>query len=353
MAEGLQEKTEKATGKKRRETRQEGQVVKSVEVISVAVLLAGLLALYFGGKYIYVNLEEFMKELFSFESVLNLNDQYIINLLIKVLSKFVLTVLPVFAAVFLIALAVNIVQVGFVISFKAISPKFNKLNFITGFAKLFSLKSFVEALKSFLKLIVVGGVAYFSIKGEIDIISHLYDKSLASIYIYILNISFKIFIWVIIVMMVIAIFDYIYQKWQFEQQIKMTKEEVKEERKQMEGDPKVKAKIRSIQLDAARKRMMQDVSDADVIVTNPTHLSIAIKYDSDVMSVPKVVAKGAGIIAEKIKEIAKKSNVPVVENKELARNLYGIVEVGSDIPSELFQAVAQLLAYVYKLKGKI
>ncbi len=353
MAEGLQEKTEKATEKKRRETRQEGQVVKSVEVVSVFVLLAGLLALYFSGEYVYTNLTGLMKDLFRFESVFNLNDQYIINLLVRVLSKFILTVLPVLAAVFLIAFAINIVQVGFLISFKAIKPKFSKLNPITGFTKLFSLKSLVEALKSILKLITVGGVAYYCIKDEVNIISHLYDRSVGDIFLYILNISFKIFIWVMIVMMVIAIFDYIYQKWQFEQQIKMTKEEVKEERKQMEGDPKIKAKIRSIQLETARKRMMQDIPDADVIVTNPTHLSVAVKYDAAVMNVPKVVAKGAGVVAEKIKKIAKENNVPVVENKELARNLYSTVEVGANIPSELFQAVAQVLAYVYKLKGKI
>ncbi len=169
---------------------------------------------------------------------------------------------------------------------------------------------------------------------------------------YMMKVTYKIFIWVIIPMTVVALLDYMYQKWQFEEKLKMTKQEVKEEHKQAEGNPQVKQRIRALQFEAARKRMMAEVPKADVIVTNPTHLAVAIVYNPMAMRAPKVVAKGAGLIAAKIRELATEAQVPIIENKELARNLYKTVDIGKEIPGDLYRAVAEILAYVYRMKGK-
>jgi len=180
----------------------------------------------------------------------------------------------------------------------------------------------------------------------------MYHWEVGAILIYMLKVIFKIFIWVSMVMLLLAIADYAFQRWQFEKQLKMTKQEVKDEMKQTEGDPLVKSRIKSIQIQTARRRMMQEVPEADVVVTNPTHLAMAIRYDSGSMGAPRVVAKGAGHVAERIKQLASDHHIPVIENKKLAQNLYKLVKLGEEVPIQLYQAVAELLAYVYKLKGK-
>jgi len=195
-------------------------------------------------------------------------------------------------------------------------------------------------------------VAYYSIKGEITQISNLYDYGIGQILLFILKVSFWIFIKVCLIMIVVALIDYAYQKWKFLDDQKMTKKEVKDETKQTEGDPLVKSRIRQLQHQAARKRMMADVPHADVVVTNPTRLAVALKYDGTKMDAPTVIAKGAGPVAENIRRIARENDVPLVEDKQLARNLYSSIDIGQEVSMELYQAVAELLAYVYKLKGK-
>jgi flagellar biosynthetic protein FlhB len=265
---------------------------------------------------------------------------------------FLVFVLPVMGAVFIAAFIANYVQVGFQLSGKAITPKLSKFNIVKGVGRLFSLRSLVELAKTVLKLTIIGTVAYFAVKGEVADILKLYNEDVPYIFLFILKGFLKIFIWVLIVMIVVAVADYFYQKWQHEKDLKMTKQEVKEEHKETEGDPQVKSRIRSLQQQAARKRMMSSVPDADVVVTNPTHLAVAIQYDPLKMNAPKVVAKGAGLVAKRIREIAKEHHIPVVENKELARNLYKTIDIGETIGTEFFKGVAELLAYVYKLKGK-
>ncbi len=350
--ENFQEKTETATPKKREKTREEGQTAKSVEVPSVFVLLAGILVLYFSGYLSFKNLTGIMRHSFTFNSIPDFNIQYIVILLDTFLGRVFLFMLPVFIAIFAVALLSNFLQVGFVFSYKAIIPKFSKLNIIKGFGRLFSIKSLMELVKSILKLSIIGIVTYFVVKSELDKIVSLYNCSVGQILLYMCKVSFKIFIWTISVMIIIAILDYLFQKWQFEEQIKMTKQEVKDESKQAEGDPQVKARIRSLQQQAARRRMMQEVPKADVVVTNPIHLALAIQYDALSMNAPKIIAKGAGAVAERIKALARKNSVPIVENKELAQNLYKTVDIGDEVPVSLFKAVAELLAYVYRLKGK-
>lgn len=350
--ESMQEKTEPATEKKRREAREEGDVARSVEIPSVFVLLGGVCAIYMAAGFMYKNLVTVMRGCFMFDHVPDFTDKHCISLLYRYSAEFFLTFAPVMVTVFLMAFLTNIYMVGFQISWKAIGIKFSKLDPVNGLKKKFSLMSLVELLKSIVKLLIIGFLAWFAVRGELDRLVHLYDFTVGQIMLYLMKVVFKIFLWVIIPMMAMAIVDYLYQKWQFEEKLKMTKQEVKEEHKQTEGDPQIKSRIKTLQYEAARKRMMSDVPKADVIVTNPTHIAVAIKYDPLTMKAPKVVAKGAGVIAEKIKEIAATSRVPIIENKELARNLYKTVSIGSEIPGNFYRAVAEVLAYVFKMKGK-
>lgn len=355
MAEDPQgggEKSEDASSKKLSKAREEGQVAKSMEVASVFVLLAGVLALYYSGYHLYTNFLAVMSDSFVFNQVPLLNDVEAVHLLFLYTERIFIMLASLLAAVFVAAFLSNVVQVGFEISWKAIEPKFSKLDPIKGIGKIFSSKSLVEFVKSIVKIVIIFAVAYSAVKGKSIEIARLYDHSTAYILLYILKVCFYIFIKVILIMVLLALLDYAFQKWKFLEDQKMTKQEVKDEHKQTEGDPQIKSRIRRLQAEAAQKRMMAEVPDADVVVTNPTRLAIAVKYDGMTMNAPMVLAKGAGAVAANIRRIAEESNVPLVEDKELARNLYKIVDIGEEVPSELFQSVAEILAYVYKLKGK-
>jgi flagellar biosynthetic protein FlhB len=210
----------------------------------------------------------------------------------------------------------------------------------------------MELFKSLLKLAIVGGVGYLIVKGEINNVSSLGFMEIHPIISYILVTTYKIFIACTIAMVFLVGIDYAFQKWDFEKRLKMSKKELKDEFKKTEGDPLIKSRIRSIQMQMARKRMMHDIPNADVVITNPTHLAVALKYDSLVMNAPKLIAKGSGEIAKRIKELAAKHNIPTVENKELARTLYSLVEIGQEVPGVLYQSVAEVLAYIYRIKAQ-
>jgi flagellar biosynthetic protein FlhB len=351
-SEGGGEKTEDASSRKLDKAREEGQVSKSTEIPSVVVLLAGVLAIYAFANFMYQRVLVVMHDGFIFTGVPLLNDVESVHLMFKSTQSLFIVLAPLLGAVFVAALASNIFQVGFVISWKAIEPKLSRIDPIKGFAQKFNSRALMEFLKSILKIIIIFTVSYMVVKSEILNIIRLYDNSIETILLYILKIAYEIFIKVLLVMVVLAVLDYAFQKWKFLEDQKMTKQEVKDEHKQTEGDPQVKSRIRQLQAEAARKRMMADVPGADVVVTNPTRLAVAIKYDAISMEAPTVVAMGAGAVAANIRRIARESDVPLVENKVLARNLYKMVEVGQEVPSELFQTVAELLAQVYKLKGK-
>jgi flagellar biosynthetic protein FlhB len=218
--------------------------------------------------------------------------------------------------------------------------------------KFVSLKSMVELVKSMFKIVIVGGVAYVIVEKEMHYFPSLMQQSVVDILLFIASVTFKIFFFVCLVLIFLAALDYVYQRWQHEKSLKMTKQEVKDERKQTEGDPKIKARIRSIQLEMAQRRMMEAIPEADVVITNPTHLALAIKFDAKEMIAPTVLAKGSGFIAERIKEVAREHNVPIVEDKPLAQAMFKLVEIGDFIPIELYRAVAEVLAYVYRLKGQ-
>lgn len=350
--EGGGEKTEDASSRKLEKAREEGQVAKSQEVPAVFVLLGGILSLYVFSMFTYEAFVSVSRYNFVFEKIPEITKTQIVELLAVSLREMFFACLPAFLAVFVMALISNFAQVGFAVSWKAMEPKISKLNPISGFKEKFSSRALVEFVKSLLKIGIISVVVYLSISGDISRIARLYDRTPGSILVFILDALFWIFLKVCLIMLIVAVIDYTYQKWKFLEDQRMTKKEVKDENKQTEGDPQVKSRIKQLQTEAARKRMMAEVPEADVVVTNPTHLAVALKYDSVSMDAPGVVAKGAGPVAENIRWIASENDIPVVEDKPLARNLYSQVDIGDEVPSEFYQAVAELLAYVYKLKGK-
>lgn len=352
FAEG--EKTEKATPKKRREAREEGQVFQSKEISSVFILLISFLAFNILGKFILKNLIELMKYLFS--SFQNLDDIFTQdNIRIKFLSiiaVFLKVSSPILITTYFASLIINYLQVGFLFTTKPLEPKFSRINPIEGFKRIFSKKAFVELGKSIIKILLIGYVAYSFIKKRIGILVNLPSMAPIQILKNFSNLSFQFGIRILGVLLVVSALDYFYQWWDYEKNLMMSKEELKEEFKQTEGDPLVKSKIKEKQRKMAFNRMMQEVPKADVIVTNPTHIAVALKYDQELNFAPIVVAKGADIIAENIKKTGKENSIPIVENKPLARAIYETVDVGDIIPEELYETVAEVLAYVYSLKDK-
>ncbi len=347
-----QEKTEQATPKKRDDARKKGQVAKSQETASASVLLAGLMIFWFGSSGAMKQISALMRWLFTESGRFNVDGGTIQHLLVGLMYRVSILVLPLFLTLFLVALLVNCLQVGFVPSTEAIVPKLSKINPIKGLQKLISIKALVELAKNIFKIFLVAFVVYLTIKGEHVNFIPLPDQSVEGILIFIAGIAFKIVFRVCLVLIVLAVIDYSYQRWEFEKSLKMTKQEIKDESKQTDGDPHIKARIRRLQHEAAKKRMMANVPHADVVITNPTHLAVALKYDQTSMAVPKVVAKGADLIAENIKAIAKENNIPIMNNKPLARVLYKLVDVDEIIPEHLYRAVAEVLAFIYNMKMK-
>ena len=348
--EGGGEKTEDASSRKLSKAREEGQVAKSIELPSVFVLLGGAVTLYASAFFMYQNFVEVFHFDFRFTKVPEITDMEVSHLMFYHFEKIFLLCLPAFAAVCLVALLANFGQVGFSVSWKALEPKFSRLDPINGFKQKFSSRAVVEFVKTLLKVGIITLVCYWATIGQADNVARLYDNSVAQILLFLLVESFWIFIKVCLIMLLVAILDYAFQKWKFLEDQKMTKKEVKDEAKQTDGDPMVKSRIRQLQHEAARKRMMADVPEADVVVTNPTRLAVALKYDNLTMDAPEVLAKGAGPVAANIRRIARENDVALVENKELARNLYRSVDIGTQVPMEYYQAVAEVLAYVYQMK---
>ncbi len=350
------EKTEDATSKKLSDARKEGKVAKSSEII-MAVSLLGLFlvlkyyALYLGSQFI--GGFRGMYSLMSMEA----HDESARNVLLaavgRALFEVVILVAPFFIMAVFIALVGNIAQVGWKISTKPMEPDITKFNPVSGAKKLFNKDKLIELLKSVLKISAVSYMVYTVLSKKVDELLLLYDMGLIQAIGLISGIVIDIGIRISILFILIGIFDIYYQKRKFKEDMKMTKQEVKDEYKNSEGDPQVKGKIRGKMREASQRRMMQELPKADVVITNPTHLAVAIKYDKDTAQAPVVIAKGADYIAEKIKNVARENKIEIVENKPLARMLYYNVEIGNEIPVELYQMVAEVLAYVYRLQNKI
>lgn len=351
------EKTEPATAKKLKDAREEGKVVKSRELNSAFGLIVLFLCLkifvsYVGQKliavftYAYGQMADFV-----LINEKNLSTQAIASLFKNIILQWMLIVLPFFAFGVIIALLVSIVQVGWKVSTKPMKPELSKFNPINGFKRMFSKDSVFELVKSIVKIGLISYMAYASIRDHQNELFILYDlelnQAIALVGGLVIDVGFKISL----VYLIVGIADFVYQKHKFNEDMKMTKQEVKDEFKNTEGDPQIKGRQRRKMQEVSQKRMMQDVPKADVVITNPTHFAVALRYDTKESTAPVVVAKGADYIAQKIKEIAKDNQIEIVENKPLARMIYHNVDVGAEIPPELYQAVAEVLAYVYRLKN--
>ena len=351
------EKTEPATAKKLKDAREEGKVAKSRELNSAFGLIVLFLCLkicvsYVGQKLISI-FTTIYGQMADFVSIneKDLSTQAVASIFTNVILQWMLIVLPFFAFGFIIALLVSIVQVGWKVSTKPMKPELSKFNPINGFKRMFSKDSVFELVKSIIKIGLIAYMAYASIRDHQNELFILYDlelkQAVALVGGLVIDVGFKISL----VYLIVGIADFVYQKHKFNEDMKMTKQEVKDEFKNTEGDPQIKGRQRRKMQEVSQKRMMQDVPKADVVITNPTHFAVALRYDTKESTAPVVVAKGADYVAQKIKEIAKDNKIEIVENKPLARMIYHNVDLGAEIPPELYQAVAEVLAYVYRLKN--
>lgn len=344
------EKTEEPTAKRRQDAMKKGQVGRSQELSAAFVLLAGFFALKVLGESAIEEIMRYCMYIFG-NLVFDVNEESIMQLFIGIVILLAKTAIPLMVFIMIVGLAMNIAQVGFNFSTDKLSFNPGRLNPINGFGRIFSKRSLVELAKSLLKIAIIGSLVYSYLSVELMQMPKLIFTDIISGAALVTDDMFDLAFKIIGLFMIMAVMDFMYQKWQTTQDLKMSKQEVKEEFKQQEGDPQIKGKIRQKQRQMAMARMMQEVPKADVIITNPTHFAVALKYESG-MTAPEVIAKGQDAVAQKIKAIAKENRVPIVENKPLARALFAAVDVGGMVPQELFQAVAEVLAYVYKLKHR-
>lgn len=344
------DKTEEPTSKKRADAKKKGQVGRSTELSTAFVLLIGFFIIKVMWAHIYGSIAAYTTYVFSH---LNqpVDTENILRIFIGIIELLAQTSLPIMIGIMLMGLAINVFQVGLNFNTEAIGFKPDKLNPINGFGRIFSKRSLVELAKSLFKIAIIGYFLYDFLKDHLMAMPQFIYFDLPNSLAQIADIVFSMAFEVIAVIIVLGILDYGYQKWQTTQDLKMTKQEVKDEMKQTEGDPQIKGKIKQKQRQMAMSRMMQEVPKADVIVTNPTHFAVALQYSKGMVA-PLIVAKGQDLVAQRIKDIARDARVPIVENRPLARALYASAEVGDTVPAELYQAVAEVLAYVYRLKNR-
>lgn len=351
------EKTEPATSKKLSDARSEGQVCKSRELDQAATLVVLFLMLkvivsFMGSNFLQI-FHDIYNKIPETVSARELNAVVIMSYLHHAVMTSLKLAGPFFAAGVVVAFLINIVQVKWKVSTKPLKPKPDKFHPINGFKRMFSKDSLFELVKSIAKIALISIIAYTALKSHMEEIFLLYNitlqQAIAEIGTLVIDVGFRISI----IYCIIGAVDYIYQKHKFNEDMKMTKQEVKDEMKNSEGDPQIKGKQRQRMQEASRRRMMQDVPKADVVITNPTHYAVALKYEAGTGTAPVLVAKGADLIAQRIKEIARENHVEIVENKPLARMIYTNVEIGNEIPPELYQAVAEILAAVYRTQNRM
>ncbi len=347
------EKTEEATPKRKEDARKKGQVAKSIEINSALIILVAFYFLDLYGSVMIKEMKSVMRYMFTQSSTISLNIENINSLIMFLILTFLKIVLPMMLMIAVIGIAINYFQVGFMFNMSLLMPDINRVNPISGFARVFLSKTALANLaKALLKILIIGYFMYLFISKQMYILPKMFSNDVNNSAAFFGQLVIDLGLRVGGVMLVIALFDYYYQWYTHKESIKMSKQEVKEEYKQTEGNPQIKSKIRAKQREMAMRRMMQEVPKADVVITNPTHFAVALKYENG-MPAPILVAKGQDNIALKIRQVAQDNNVVVLENKTLARALYATVEIGSYIPFELYQAVAEVLAYVYKLKRRL
>ncbi len=347
------EKTESATPKRRRQARENGQVLKSQEVNTAVILLVMFAALQMTGMDIIRSMASFVTTFLSPNMVTkHLSAVDVPPLFMNVIYNFVMTILPFCLIALGIGVVINILQVGFLFTTKPLRPKLSKLNPLNGFKNMFSINALMELVKSIAKVAILAAIIYgeyvrnmpfFTMMMHVDVIS-----SAKKIFEMIFSLAFQVGL----AFAILAALDYLYQRWKYEKDLKMSKQEVKDEWKQTEGNPEIKGKIKQKQREMSMMRMMQEVPHADVVITNPTQYAVALQYDDSGPNAPKVIAKGKDFVAAKIKEVAIEAGVEIVENKPVAQALYVYCDIGDEIPADMYQAIAEILAYVYRLKNK-
>lgn len=345
------EKTEEPTGKKIQDARKKGQVPRSREAGTLFVLLSGVIAIWIFSSSLGIGVRNIMLRSFSLTREEIFAKEEMFAIFSFGVMQIAIPLICITAIMLLFAVIGNIMLGGFNFSQEAMMPKFSKLSPLKGIARIFSLNSVIELIKSILKVTFIGAFCYFILKSKLDkILSLSFINPLSAIY-EAINLLYVCMLIIVLAMVPIVMIDVPFQIWNYKKQLRMTKQEIKDEYKEQEGNPQIKSKIRQMQYQVAARRMMQDVPTADVVVTNPTHYAVALKYDPDGPEAPIVVAKGIDEIAMKIKEIAYETNVPVLELPPLARSLYFTTDLKAEIPRGLFQAVAQVLAWVLGMKN--
>ena len=348
----MSDKTEKPTVKKLRDARKKGNVAKSKEAINVITFL-GVIFIFSGlSDFILGQLKELLATFLSMNAITDFNESMVGSVMLKGVLSLFISFLPIGLIIMVLGTVGNLMQTGFLFSLEALKPKLDKINPVNGFKNMFSMKAIGTLLKSLAIIIFLGFIGFTFIKNNyssIINIGNIYNPYLLNA---IKELLVNLFNTILIGLIFIGVADFAYQKYTYNKDMKMTKQEVKEEFKQMEGDQLVKAKIKQKQRQMATQRMMESVPTATVILTNPTHLSIALRYEKGVDSAPVVVAKGADLVAMKIREIAKEHDIPIIENKPLARLMFKEVEINEEIPVDMYQMVAEVLTQVYKIKSK-
>lgn len=343
------ERTEEATAKRRSDFREKGQVAQSKEVQTAALLTIVLLFWVFYLPYFFNEFKTILIIIFQSSHEVDVTSSQVMQMALSLTAKLGLLLSPLFFLVLIVGFFATFFQIGWLFTVKPFQPDPNKFNPIQGLGRIFSKKSLVELLKSTFKVLLIGWVAYSTVLNNFEEALALVDTSIPTALSFLARTAALILAKVCAVLILLAFIDFLFVRYEMEEKMKMTKQEVKEEFKETEGDPLVKSQIRTIQRQMARQRMMAEVPEADVVVTNPTHIAVALRYEAGQMDAPVVLAKGRGIIAGNIRELARENDIPIVENPPVARLLHE-VELGASIPEELFQAVAEILAHVYSLK---
>ena len=346
------ERTEPATPRRRQDARRRGQVARTGELSTALVLVVSFATLFLLSGYSSRKVALFTKHVLS-DGIMEfdrISTGQVASVLIDMVLIVVTVVWPVLAAAITVGFASQALQTGFLVAAEPLKPKAERINPISGLKRILSKRSLAELVKSILKILVVGMIAYQVLRPRIPQFVGFLEIDTKEAVTVAGRLVFELGIWVGAALVVLSLLDYFYQRWEFERSIRMSKQEVREELRQTEGDPQIRSKVRQRQRQLATVRMMAEVPRADVVITNPVHLAVALAYDMDAMEAPMVVAKGAGKLAQRIKETAEENGVAIVENVWLARSLYETVAIGASIPEELYQAVAEALAFVYRLR---
>jgi flagellar biosynthesis protein FlhB len=343
------EKTLPASEQKIRRAREDGNVAKSQDLSAAWTLLIALIAMYLMGPSIFRGLLEMSQYYFGQGIREEITVDTFQEVTMVALARLAWMLIPLLLMMMGAGLTINLVQVGFLFTTKAITPKLDKINPIKGLKRFVSLRTLVELVKSLLKVGLVGVIVYFTMRGQWPLLMNLIYLEPIGTAIAVSQVVVDVWWRVVAAMLILGLLDYAFQRWQHRHDLRMTHQEVREETKQLEGDPKIKQRIRQLQRQMATQRMMKEVPTADVVVTNPIRFAVAIRYDMAKMETPVVIAKGARLMAKRIRDIATENNVPIVEKPELARTLFRSVEIGQPIPEDVFLAVAEVLAFVYRI----